>query len=397
MSRRRWILALFALFSLGVCAAASFPVLSGRTEPPRFGLSSAEKALAEARRIRADRWAADALLAAESSMRVARFEQRTQEERFFLFRDFSPARVCLSLAEQKSRVAIAETNRVRVAARAEADASMTEARRELGRADEAADAMHLGPYGRVLLQKARIALTQSQILFGQGEYPSANDLALTARSYARAVGDGAVNAAARFTDARMVAAWKDMARDTIAWSRETGAAAIVVYKENHRLTLYDDGKPVKSYRVELGYNSTSDKMHAGDAATPEGRYRIMDKKGPGNSTYYKALLLNYPNDEDRAQFERARRAGQLPRWARMGGLIEIHGEGGRGKDWTKGCVALANSDIDDLFSRVAVGTPVTIVGGDGNGGAYTELVRRYRPPSSGNSNGSGNGNGALSQ
>ena len=158
---------------------------------------------------------------------------------------------------------------------------------------------------------------------------------------------------------------------------------MVVYKENHRLTLYNGGRAVKSYQVDLGYNAIRDKLHAGDAATPEGRYRITAKKGPGNSTYYKALLLNYPNDEDRAQFERARRAGQIPRWARVGGLIEIHGDGGRGKDWTKGCVALSNNDIDDLFSRVGVGTPVTIVGGDGNGGAFTELVRRYRAPSNG--------------
>jgi hypothetical protein len=63
-------------------------------------------------------------------------------------------------------------------------------------------------------------------------------------------------------------------------------------------------------------------------------------------------------------------------------LIEIHGEGGRGKDWTQGCVALTNSDIDDLFGRVAIGTPVTIVGGDGNGGTFTRLVDMHRNSSS---------------
>ncbi len=372
-----------ALLSLGLCAAASYPVLSGRTEPPRFSLSSAEKALAEARQLRADRWAGDALLIAEAAMRVARLEQRSQEERFFLFRDFSAARTSLSLAEDKARFATAEATRNRGKARAAADEAMSEARDELASAEDAADAMHLGAYGRVLLQKAKIAFTQAEILYGQGEYPSAADRASTARMHARAVGDGAANAVARFADTRMVEAWRHMANDTIAWSHETGSPAVVVYKENHRLTLYQGGRAVKSYRVELGYNSARDKLHAGDAATPEGRYRITAKKGTGNSTYYKALLLNYPNDEDRAQFERARRAGQLPRWARMGGLIELHGEGGRGKDWTKGCVALTNRDIDDLFPRVAVGTPVTIVGGDGNGGAFTELVRRYRSPSNG--------------
>ena len=54
----------------------------------------------------------------------------------------------------------------------------------------------------------------------------------------------------------------------------------------------------------------------------------------------------------------------MPAAAGIGGLIEIHGEGGRGRDWTRGCVALANPDIDDLFRHVEVGTPVTIVGSD---------------------------------
>ncbi len=381
--RKRWILAGLVLVSLGLCAAASYPVLSGRTEPPRFSLGSAGKALAEARRVRADRWAGDAMRAAESAMRVALAEKRLQEVRFFLLRDFSSTRASLSVAEDKAKRAVAEAARKRDESRAAADAAMSQADEELGAAEACADAMHLGVFGRALLQKAKIAFTESKILYAQGEFPTAVDRATTARSHARRVGDEAAGAAARFTDARMVATWKHMANDTVAWSRETGSSAVVVYKENHRLTLFQAGRAVRSYPAELGYNSTRDKLHSGDAATPEGRYRITAKKGPGNSTYYKALLLNYPNDEDRAQFERARRVGQIPRWARMGGLIEIHGDGGRGKDWTKGCVALANSDIDDLFKRVGVGTPVTIVGGDGSGGAFTELVRRRRAPSNG--------------
>ena len=72
------------------------------------------------------------------------------------------------------------------------------------------------------------------------------------------------------------------------------------------------------------------------------------------------------------------RAGYLPRGMPLGGLIEIHGEGGRGKDWTNGCVALVNEEMDDLFSKVDVGTPVTIVGADGNGGTFTKLVSIHR-------------------
>jgi murein L,D-transpeptidase YafK len=164
----------------------------------------------------------------------------------------------------------------------------------------------------------------------------------------------------------------------VAWSRRTGRAAIVVRKDSHLLTLYRGGRRVRDYRADLGYGSIRDKLVAGDGATPEGRYRITVRKGKGQSIYYKALLLDYPNAEDRVAFARARRSGAVARGASPGGLIEIHGEGGRGKDWTKGCVALTNADIDQLFTRVEVGTPVTIVGSDGTGGALTGLVDRHQ-------------------
>ena len=94
-------------------------------------------------------------------------------------------------------------------------------------------------------------------------------------------------------------------------------------------------------------------------------------------TFYKALLLDYPNAEDRAEFNRARRSGDLPPSAGIGGLIEIHGEGGRGRDWTRGCAAVTNRDMDELFARVGVGTPVTIVGSD-DFGAIAEFATQHR-------------------
>jgi hypothetical protein len=67
----------------------------------------------------------------------------------------------------------------------------------------------------------------------------------------------------------------------------------------------------------------------------------------------------------------------LPAGARIGGLIEIHGEGGRNRDWTSGCVALANGDMDRVFDRAGIGTPVTIVGSN-EYGAIAEFADRGR-------------------
>jgi L,D-peptidoglycan transpeptidase YkuD (ErfK/YbiS/YcfS/YnhG family) len=215
---------------------------------------------------------------------------------------------------------------------------------------------------------------EREIRDARGDYVECAERAREAGSGSRVVSGNAVEAAARYADASLVARWRRMVSETAEWSRTTRSPAIVVLKENHRVDLYDDGHVVRSYNADMGYRSVNDKARSGDAATPEGRYRITAKK-PG-STYYKALALDYPNAEDRAEFDRLKRSGRIPRGASLGGLIEIHGEGGRGKDWTKGCVALANQDMDDLFRRAGVGTPVTIVGGNGQG-VFARLVREH--------------------
>jgi murein L,D-transpeptidase YafK len=136
---------------------------------------------------------------------------------------------------------------------------------------------------------------------------------------------------------------------------------ILVDKLKHKCYVYRGGVMVRAFDVDLG-GTLWDKMHSGDRATPEGMYRIVKKRPQGDTIYYKALLINYPNDEDRAQFAIAKQKGWISRRAGIGSLIEIHGEGGRKEDWTLGCVALANRDMDVLYQLVSVGTPVTIVG-----------------------------------
>jgi len=77
--------------------------------------------------------------------------------------------------------------------------------------------------------------------------------------------------------------------------------------------------------------------------------------------YYKALMINYPNERDRQIFAQNKSRGVISKRARIGGLIEIHGEGGRNDDWTEGCIALTNREMDQIMQYATVGTPVTIV------------------------------------
>jgi murein L,D-transpeptidase YafK len=139
----------------------------------------------------------------------------------------------------------------------------------------------------------------------------------------------------------------------------TVADHVVVEKSARRLTLYSHGAPLKSYCVSLGAQPRGAKQREGDNKTPEGIYRI-DFKNAG-SGFHKALHVSYPSPADRA---RAAAAGVSP-----GGEIMIHGlPNGLGflgrlqrfRDWTAGCIALTNRDVDEVWRAVPAGTPVEI-------------------------------------
>jgi hypothetical protein len=137
---------------------------------------------------------------------------------------------------------------------------------------------------------------------------------------------------------------------------------LVVDKYNRELKVYKNGSIQSTYEVELGPNWVGDKHLQGDKTTPEGLYQVLKKKNEKDTKYFRALLLNYPNEEDKARFEENQKQGVVGEKAKIGGLIEIHGNGGKGIDWTEGCIALTDKEVDKLFALCSVGTEVLIVG-----------------------------------
>jgi L,D-transpeptidase catalytic domain len=369
ISRRNRVLATSGLALLAV--AALLPVITGRTAPRWYHVQSARLAVERAAENGADAWAAEPMRAARAMLQVALVEHRHQELRFPLLRDFSQAEALLIDTEEKAtranNLALVRQN----SARNSSHEAISRAAQSLSQSMTYAAAMNLGPYDRSLLQKSRLRLQEAEILHRDSRYDLAVERARDAALFAEQVSNHAAKATARFQDASYVRSWRRWIDDTIALSRRSGSLAIIIYKEKHLLTLYQRGKPIRSYSADMGYYLADSKSRAGDLATPEGRYKVAAKKGNGESAYHLALLLDYPNEDDRQRFEAAKREGRIHRNATLGGLIEIHGEGGRGRDWTMGCVALSNADVEDLFQRVEVGTPVTIVGGDGRGGAFS--------------------------
>ena len=156
--------------------------------------------------------------------------------------------------------------------------------------------------------------------------------------------------------------WRNWTGKTINEWKKNRDYSIIIDKFSRKLFIYFSGIRKWEFEAELGKNWVGDKRVMGDNATPEGMYKITKKFNSRKTNYYKALLLDYPNDEDMARFKSEVARGSLPSSAKIGGLIEIHGNGGKGIDWTEGCIALTDSEMDQVFKIVKVGTPVTIVG-----------------------------------
>lgn len=205
---------------------------------------------------------------------------------------------------------------------------------------------------------ADVILAEASKLYDTGRYPEAEQKLKDAVYYVDAAANRMRPILSRFTDKNQITKWRAWVNETVAESKRSGGYAIIVDKIDKTLYLYRDGQVYKTYDAGIGLNGARDKMFAGDRATPEGRYRVV-KKVP-NSKYHKALLINYPNDEDRRQFAQAKSKGLIPRNVGIGNLIEIHGGGSMGM--TYGCVGLDNSQMDELYRIVESGTPVTIVG-----------------------------------
>lgn len=139
----------------------------------------------------------------------------------------------------------------------------------------------------------------------------------------------------------------------------TSVDRVVVYKHERRMVLLSRGKELRSYRVALGGEPIGAKARQGDHRTPEGSY-VLDSRN-ANSHFYKAFHVSYPNSTDIAA---ARKLG-----ISAGGDIMLHGLPkeyafvGKAQalhDWTAGCIAVSNEEMDEIWRLVRVGTPIEI-------------------------------------
>jgi murein L,D-transpeptidase YafK len=137
------------------------------------------------------------------------------------------------------------------------------------------------------------------------------------------------------------------------------ADQVLVLKSARRLLLLRDDRVLHSFAIALGRNPVGAKERQGDGRTPEGRYRL-DWRNP-QSRFYRSIHISYPDGEDRA---RARDLGVSPGGAIMihglpNGLAEIGADHAR-FDWTDGCIAVTNEEMDVIWRSIENGTPIVI-------------------------------------
>jgi hypothetical protein len=351
------------LFLVG-CRAPALPPEAVQVDLKQRELRAAEAEtyFPEAyRALRADRTRAEVELAAEC-------------QRLFFLRDLGPVRG--ELAELVRRadalltaVKIKQEERSRTLVRR---AEVLQA--DLDQLGRLSSLLNEGRISRRSITHASILLAEAQQHLGRAREIQAEATLREAETLVRLAREPLRALLERFIDADNLARWRAWVEETIRASAHSGGYAIVVSKIDRRLLVYRRGALLTGYDAAIGLNGFSAKQFAGDRATPEGRYRVLKKKP--TSKFFRALLIDYPNAEDRKRYLEGRRRGLIAPTAGIGGLIEIHGGGVAGM--TDGCVALENPAMTELFSMAGEGTPVTIVGALGGDNAVARALQEYR-------------------
>lgn len=353
----KWSVGIIGMILL-VGAGVSVFIVANRKLPTE-DLRKAREALAEAKEAEANVYSENLYKEASQMYDSAMVNWSRENERFILFRDYARVVNFAGICRKKADDAKEESVRKSV----DLSKNVAAAFVSLDRKIELYNTLFKGlPLSKSVIDehnKSKILLSESKIASEKGNLKDAEILFKKAEIYVNHANSVAGSMLRDYFDE--YPKWRKMSSDAISASRG-GNKVILVDKMSHKLYVYQSGKVIRSYETEFGPNWMSHKLRNGDGATPEGNYQITRKKDGGSTIYHKALLLNYPNDEDRRNFSEYKKKGLISRRASIGGLIEIHGNGGKGFNWTSGCIGLNDSDVGDLYRLVGVGTRVTIVG-----------------------------------
>jgi hypothetical protein len=335
-------------------------IIQFSNKPPVAGFDDARRAVARARQLQATIYAPDQMRMADSYLEQARLLWAAENQRWMYHRDFSRASDMTQKANDVAEYAAMRSVTLRDSLRWVAATGINLTKKRISDIRAQFQDMPMDSHVRQKITFSELSIMESEEAFKRGDFRRAVVRYQFASKNIGSAGDEVTQILnGYFVNAPK---WRKWVQQTLRWSAENNDVVILVDKLAHRCQVYKKGIKAAEFPVELGPNWLGHKRQRGDGATPEGLYHVKRKKAGHRTAYYKALEIDYPNAEDLAQFQAAKARGEIARSAAIGGLIEVHGDGGKGANWTAGCVALRNRDMDTLYNMVEEGTRITIVG-----------------------------------
>jgi L,D-peptidoglycan transpeptidase YkuD (ErfK/YbiS/YcfS/YnhG family) len=348
------------LTSAVIIASVAFLLVKLVPEPPVEEVNMAMEKLSRAGASKAHTYSKRLYTEAKAAFDSAMINWKRENEKFVYFRDFDKVREYAKLSVDKSKEAtessISNSNSLKSKLREKID-SLNQTELLI---DKLFGRYPLSPEIRSRISNGKMLLKEAEVEYGNGQYLPANRKIADAEYLLTSVYDNAIDELRDYF--KKYPTWKKWVQASISDSRKNNSYLLIVDKFSKKCYLYLGGNKKYEFDAELGRNWVGDKRRSGDKATPEGIYRIVNKFQGRETTYHKALRIDYPNAEDKEKFRRELSKGNIPSTSKIGGGIEIHGGGGKGVDWTEGCVALTDNQIELVYNLVKVGTVVTIVG-----------------------------------
>jgi hypothetical protein len=328
--------------------------------PPLTEISKARKSIADAQKIKSSNYANDLLQKANKHYNLAMKEWNSENERSIFFRDYVQARENAILANHFANEAIKNTKTKISNSEESIGIRISLLEKKIKDFDDKYSKFPFNKKDRNELAKSKLLLNEGIIAYKQANYIASKvkldsvefSIEILHELYEQHLND-------YFSQYPQWEQWIDQ---TLSRSKNNNTYCIIVDKFARECILYKKGELLERFDVELGPNWLSDKNQQGDKSTPEGIYTIIKKLANGKTKYYMAFLLDYPNEDDKKRFLLNKKNGVIEKNAKIGNLIEIHGNGGQGIDWTDGCIAVKDSEMERLFKHCSEGTKVTIVG-----------------------------------
>jgi len=296
-------------------------------KPPTEKIEEARKAIADAVKNEADIYTPDLLAIAQKSWQQAMDDWKFNNEKNAILRNYSKAIVLADLAIKTAHKAGEEAKKIKSELFKELTVNISALKISVNYIEQATAKLPLNHNIRKKLTPYIMKLNEVESAFNRNDLLSAKKGIEKIKTNIEVLKRQTTELLKEYFSS--YSKWVKLDQDMKQWSKANNSVSLVVDKFSKRCIVYKSGKKLREFEVELGLNWLGDKLQRGDKATPEGRYLITAKKSGRNTIYYKALLINFPNEEDKKRFNQMKSNGSISRNAHIGGLIEIHGDSRR--------------------------------------------------------------------